>query len=91
MFRITVDPRIHGAKTKVLNLWENLNQCQPLRPDPGPGILRRLRPGREVFYRREKSKIPERFIRGYHLRDPKTGQDGPWLAALVLDQTVVTL
>jgi len=28
-------------------------------------------------------------IRAYHLRDPKTGQEGPWLAGMTLDPSVV--
>ena len=31
----------------------------------------------------------EHFIRAYHLRDKKTGKDGPWLAGLTLDPSVV--
>ena len=33
--------------------------------------------------------MPKRFIRAYHLRDPKTGADGPWLAGMTLDPSVV--
>ncbi|MGE0608307.1 MAG: hypothetical protein AB7O62_14515 [Pirellulales bacterium] len=47
-------------------------------------------PDDKFLYRRQEGKIPERFIRGYHLRDPQTGKAGPWLAALVLDPAVVS-
>lgn len=56
-------------------------------------------PAREFFtpfppdlkfgYRRDLNKIPERFIRAYRLRDPKTGADGPWLAGMTLEPSVV--
>jgi hypothetical protein len=40
-------------------------------------------------YRRDLNKTPEHFIRAYHLRDKKTGEDGPWLAGLTLEPSVV--
>ena len=40
-------------------------------------------------YRRDSGKVPERFIRAYRLRDPKTGKDGPWLAGMTLEPSVV--
>ena len=56
-------------------------------------------PSREFFepfppdlkfgYRRDTHAEPEHFIRAYRLKDPKTGKDGPWLAGLTLDPTVV--
>ncbi len=56
-------------------------------------------PAREFFepfppdlkfgYRRDLNRTPDRFIRAYHLRDPVTGRDGPWLAGLTLDPEVV--
>lgn len=46
-------------------------------------------PDEKFNYRRDKDKAPERFIRGYHLRDKKTGKDGPWLAGLTLEPSVV--
>ncbi|MBX9628525.1 MAG: hypothetical protein K2X82_32310 [Gemmataceae bacterium] len=56
-------------------------------------------PAREFFepfppdlkygYRRDTHRTPEHFIRAYHLRDPKTGKDGPWLAGLTLEPSVV--
>lgn len=42
-------------------------------------------PDAKFRYRRGESKMPERFIRAYHLRDPKTGADGPWLAGMTLN------
>jgi hypothetical protein len=46
-------------------------------------------PDAKFNYRRDTHKTPERFIRAYHLRDKKTGKDGPWLAGLTLEPSVV--
>jgi hypothetical protein len=46
-------------------------------------------PDTAYCYRRDDGKIPHRFIRAYRLRDPKTGKDGPWLAGMTLDPSVV--
>jgi hypothetical protein len=47
-------------------------------------------PDTKFNYRRGKNPPPRRFIRAYHLRDPKTGQAGPWLAGMTLDPGVVS-
>jgi hypothetical protein len=46
-------------------------------------------PDRKFGYRRDTHRTPEHFIRAYRLRDPKAGKDGPWLAGLTLDPSVV--
>ncbi len=46
-------------------------------------------PDLKFGYRRDTHKTPAHFIRAYHLRDKKTGKDGPWLAGLTLDPSVV--
>lgn len=46
-------------------------------------------PDEKYGYRRDTHPQPKDFIRAYHLRDPKTGADGPWLAGLTLDPSVV--
>lgn len=46
-------------------------------------------PDLKYGYRRDTHQTPERFIRAYHLRDPKTGKEGPWLAGLTLAPSVV--
>lgn len=46
-------------------------------------------PDRKFGYRRDTHIVPESFIRAYHLRDAETGQDGPWLAGLTLQPSVV--
>ncbi len=46
-------------------------------------------PDLKFNYRRDTHRLPERFIRAYHIRDPQTGKDGPWLAGLTLEPDVV--
>jgi hypothetical protein len=46
-------------------------------------------PDLKFGYRRDTHKTPEHFIRAYHLRDKATGKDGPWLAGLTLEPSVV--
>jgi len=47
-------------------------------------------PDARFNYRRDRGRVPERFIRAYHLRDPKTGKEGPWLAGMTLEPSVVS-
>jgi hypothetical protein len=46
-------------------------------------------PDLKFGYRRDTHRTAEHFIRAYHLRDPQTGNDGPWLAGLTLEPSVV--
>lgn len=46
-------------------------------------------PDEKFLYSRDDKKIPNRIIRAYHIRDPKTGKDGPWLAGMTLDPGIV--
>ncbi|MEX0818416.1 MAG: hypothetical protein WD070_02450 [Pirellulaceae bacterium] len=46
-------------------------------------------PDLKFGYRRDTHQTPEHFIRAYHLRDKQTGEDGPWLAGLTLEPSVV--
>jgi hypothetical protein len=46
-------------------------------------------PDLKFGYRRDTHRKPKHFIRAYHLRDKKTGKDGPWLAGLTLEPSVV--
>jgi hypothetical protein len=57
---------------------------------PAAEFLRNFAPDERFLYLREDHKIPHRMIRAYHLRDPKTGKDGPWLAGMTLDPSVVS-
>ena len=46
-------------------------------------------PDLKFGYRRDLNKTPEHFIRAYHLRDKQTSEEGPWLAGLTLELSVV--
>lgn len=51
-------------------------------------------PDEKFNYRRDalalrKTALPQRFIRAARLHEPKTGLDGPWLAGMTLDPSVV--
>ena len=46
-------------------------------------------PDLKFGYRRDMNTTPEHFIRAYHLRDKDTGKNGPWLAGLTLEPSVV--
>lgn len=58
---------------------------------PAKEFLTDFAPDEKFNYRRENRKKPlDRMIRAYHLRDPKTGKDGPWLAGMTLDPAIVS-
>jgi len=46
-------------------------------------------PDLKFGYRRDMQYPPKQFIRAYHLRDRETGKEGPWLAGLTLEPSVV--
>lgn len=46
-------------------------------------------PDEKFGYRRDTHKVPEHFIRAYHLRDKESGKDGPWLGGLTLEPSIV--
>ena len=46
-------------------------------------------PDAQFDYRRDRDRVPQRFIRGYRLRDPATGKDGPWLLGMTLEPSAV--
>ena len=46
-------------------------------------------PDAKFDYRRDRDPQPDRFIRGYRLRDPATKKDGPWLVGMTLEPSVV--
>jgi hypothetical protein len=47
-------------------------------------------PDERFNYQRGRDPLPRRFIRAYHLRDAKSGKDGPWLAGMTLKPEVVS-
>ncbi|HET6424045.1 MAG TPA: hypothetical protein VFG20_10205 [Planctomycetaceae bacterium] len=57
---------------------------------PSSEFLTDFSPDEKFNYTRGKNKPPERFIRGYHIRDPQSGKTGPWLAGMTLDPGVVS-
>lgn len=52
---------------------------------PAKEFLSNFAPDEKFNYRRDRDGVPERMIRAYRVRDPKTGRDGPWLAGMTLD------
>ncbi len=52
---------------------------------PAKEFLANFAPDEKFNFRRDRDGVPRRMIRAYHIRDPKTGQDGPWLAGMVLN------
>ncbi|MSR59417.1 MAG: hypothetical protein EXS05_17530 [Planctomycetaceae bacterium] len=57
---------------------------------PASEFFENFGPDEKFNYTRGRDKTPERFIRAYHLRDPNTGQAGPWLAGMTLQPDVVS-
>jgi hypothetical protein len=56
---------------------------------PSSEFVQDFPPDEKFNYRRGKNSLPRRFIRAYHLRDPKDGREGPWLAGMTLQPEVV--
>ena len=57
---------------------------------PASEFFEDFAPDAKYNYRRDgRAKPPDRFIRAYQLRDPKTHQAGPWLAGMTLEPSVV--
>jgi hypothetical protein len=57
---------------------------------PASEFLSDFPPDARFDYLRGRDPLPDRFIRAYQLRDPKTGKEGPWLAGMTLEPSVVT-
>lgn len=55
---------------------------------PAREFVEKFAPDEKFLYTRNDKNLPKRFIRAYHIRDPKTGQSGPWLAGMTLDPSV---
>jgi hypothetical protein len=54
------------------------------------GQIPAFAPDEKFNYTRGRTPLPPRFIRAYHLSDPKTGNPGPWLAGMTLDPNIVS-
>ena len=57
---------------------------------PAKEFLTNFAPDERFNYRRDRDGVPERMIRGYHIRNPETGKSGPWLAGMTLDPGIVS-
>lgn len=58
---------------------------------PAKAFTKSFAPDEKLLYRRPLGRpVPKRFIRAVHLRDPKTGKPGPWLAGMTLEPSVVS-
>jgi hypothetical protein len=57
---------------------------------PAGEFRRDFAPDEKFLYVRNPGALPRRMIRAYHIRDPKTGMDGPWLAGMTLDPSAVS-
>lgn len=57
---------------------------------PASEFSENFAPDEKFNYTRGRDKTPQRMIRAYHLRDPKTGKDGPWLAGMTLKADAVS-
>ena len=62
---------------------------------PSKKFLSDFAPDEKFNYRRDRLEksgmpLPERIIRGYRLRDPISGKEGPWLLGMTLEPSVVS-
>ncbi|MBP87847.1 MAG: hypothetical protein CMJ64_14180 [Planctomycetaceae bacterium] len=61
---------------------------------PAGSFRKNFAPDKWFNYRRERieetgKSLPKRFIRAYRIRNKGTGKDGPWLAGMTLDPSIV--
>jgi len=57
---------------------------------PSKEFTTNFAPDERFNYRRNDQQVPERMIRAYHIRDPESGNAGPWLAGMTLDPGIVS-
>lgn len=57
---------------------------------PAEAFIEDFPPDAKYDYVRGRGELPERFIRAYQLRDAESGRDGPWLAGMTLEPSVVS-
>lgn len=57
---------------------------------PSDQFLTNFAPDEKFNFTRTRDGSPDRMIRAYQLRDPKSGAAGPWLAGMTLDPTIVS-
>jgi hypothetical protein len=56
---------------------------------PAEEFIEDFAPDERFHYVRKSGNAPKRMIRAYRLRDPKSGDAGPWVAGMTLDPTDV--
>lgn len=65
--------------------WTNTPNAAKGETIPANAFFENFAPDEKFNYRRDLVKsVPQRFIRAYRLRDPRTGSQGPWLAGMTL-------
>jgi hypothetical protein len=57
---------------------------------PSSEFTENFAPDEKFNFQRKRDGVPERVIRAYHIRDPETGKDGPWLAGMTLAPEMVS-
>ena len=57
---------------------------------PSQEFSKNFAPDERFNYRRGEAPVPDRMIRGYHIRDLQSGRVGPWLVGMTLDPGVVS-
>lgn len=57
---------------------------------PSKEFLTNFAPDERFNYTRGRDPQPKRMIRGYHIRNPETGESGPWLAGMTLQADAVS-
>jgi hypothetical protein len=57
---------------------------------PSAEFVQDFAPDEKFQYVRGRDPLPERMIRAYHIRNPQSGAEGPWLAGMTLDPEVVS-
>lgn len=57
---------------------------------PSSEFAENFAPDEKFNFQRKRDGVPERVIRAYHIRDPKTGKNGPWLAGMTLAPEMVS-
>ncbi len=80
-----IDPNDPGVPTHIRT--KSIGQGQIV---PSSAFAQNFAPDAAFNYRRSDNNIPTRIIRGYQTRNPKDGSDGPWLAGLTLDPSIVS-
>jgi len=80
--------RHHKGDTFSEIYFSYLNGPEGLRA-PASEFFTPFPPDTKFHYRRDMHEMPKHFIRGYRLRDKQTGKEGPWLAGMTLEPSVV--